>query len=176
MDKDARPDRHRAALALQQLFVGNAAEIRLAALPIALAMPDIDLLIAAGDNRQGLSPFALKPLALTHGVNVIATWADRILSGHAFEIDAVLLDGDEAVQFPAYRLWMAPRRGNWLVPPSGNGDAVLLGLEGPRLWQRPPWLDPLDLTLGIARGQAWMQHAVYAGTPFEFPLERNLTR
>lgn len=176
MDPDDRPDRHRAALALQQLFAGSAAAIRLPAIPAALAMPDIDLLIAAGDNRQGLSPFALKPLALAHGVNVIATWADGILSGHAFEIDAVLLKGDEAVQVSAYRLWMAPRRGNWLVPPDGDGDAVLLGTDGPRRWKRQPWQDRLDLTLGMVRGQAWMQHAVYAGTPFEHPLEQNLTR
>ena len=173
---DRGADRDRAARALQQLFSGTSAACRLPSVPAALAMPDIDLLIAAGDNRQGLSPFALRPLALAHGVNVIATWADGILTGHAFEIDAVLIEGGEAVQFSAYRLWIAPRRGNWLVPPNGDGDAVLLCANGPRRWKRQPWFDKLDLTLGIARGQAAMQRTVYAGTPFEHPLEQNFTR
>ena len=176
MPIDCGSDRNRATLALQQLFDGGSTERWLPSIPAALAMTHLDLLLVAGDNREALSPFALKPLALAHGVNVIATWADGILSGHAFEIDAILLDGDEAVQFSAYRLWIAPRRGNWLVPPKGDGAAALLGVDGPRPWMRQPWLNPLDLHLGIARGQAWMQQQVYGGTPFEHPLEQNLTR
>ena len=173
---DRGRDRDRAARALQQLFGGASAACRLPSIPAALSMPDFDLLLVAGDNREGLSPIALKPLAMAHDVSVIATWADGILTGHFFEIDAVVIEGGEAVQFSAYRLWIAPRRGKWLVPANGNGDAVLLAADGPRRWKRQPWLDKLDLTLGIARGQAWMQHQVYGGTPFEHPLEQNLNR
>lgn len=169
-------DRNRAALALQQLIGGDATERVLPSIPVALAMPHANLIIATGDNREALSPFSLKPLARAHQVHVLATWADGILSGHAFQIDAVLLEEGNAVQFSAYRLWMMPRRGNWLVPPNCNGDAVSLGTAGIRRATRQPWRSELDLTLGIARGQAWMQRAVYGGTPFETPLEQNFIR
>ena len=99
-----------------------------------------------------------------------------MLSGHAFEIDAVLVGGGNAVHHPSLRLWTAPGRGTFLVSPDGSGVAIAIDAAGIRPASRRPCRSNADLTTGIAAGQALLQAHIFGGSPFATPLSRNIGR
>lgn len=144
--------------------------------PPGLMLAHCALAITAGDEGKPLDPFALKPFAAKHGVSVIAIWTDRMLSGHAFEIDAVLHNTGTLDHYMARRLWVQPKRGASLVAPDGAGRAIAIDHKGVRLATRKPYCDKVDLLLGIAAGQALLQSLIFGGSPYATPLSRNLGR
>lgn len=174
MIKEPRSYRERAANALHSLVGGDAKTTYLGTLPVALMMPG--LAITAGDESRALDPWALRPFALKHGVDVVATWTDRVLSGHTFEIDAVLIGGGNAVHYPSLRLWMAPKRGTFLISPDDAGVAIAIDEAGIRPAARLPYRNKADHTVGIAAGQALLQQLVFGGSPYATPLPRNIGR
>ena len=176
MIKHPRSYAERAMVALHGLVRGQGTQRFFAGMPTALILPDCALAITAGDESRALDPFALRPFALDHGVSVIATWTDRMLSGHAFEIDVVLAGGGNAVHHPSLRLWTAPRRGTFLVSPDGSGVAIAIGIAEIRPAHRLPYCGKADLTTGIAAGQALLQARIFGGSPFATPLSRNIGR
>ena len=175
MIKNPYAHRDRAINALASLVGDDGKERFYATLSRTLLLP-CGLAIAAGDESRALDPYALKPFALKEGVSVIATWTDKMLSGHNFEIDVVLNDGDEAVHHQALRLWLAERHGAFLVAPDGDDLSIVIDAAGVRLTGKPPYRDKAERMLGIATGQALLQQRVFAGSPFATPLPRNFGR
>lgn len=122
---------------------------------------DLALAITAGCDSCILDPFALRPFALKHGVNVVATWTDQMLSGHIFEIDAVLITDADAVHYQSLRLWIGPKRDTFLVSPDDADTAIAIDDVGIRLALRLPYRNKADLATGIAAGQALLQTRVF---------------
>lgn len=168
--------RERAINALAALVGDDGQEQHLPRLSRALVLPRQHLAIVAGDERIVLNPYALKVTAIEHGLNIVATWTDKMLSGHQFEIDVVLHEGDGAVHHQALRLWAVEKRGAFLLAPGGNGPVVAIDTRGLTPINRPPFRSKADLTIGIASGQALLQRLTFAGSPFATPLPRNLGR
>lgn len=104
MIKEPRSCRERAINALFHLVGGEARQMFPPHIPTALMLAPCGLAITAGDEGRALDPFALKPFAAKHGVSVIATWTDRMLSGHSFQIDVVLNNAGALDQQQARRL------------------------------------------------------------------------
>ncbi len=152
MIREPRSYRERAINALFRLVGGKAHPVHSSHVPPALMLAHCALAITAGDEDSPLNPFALKPFAAKHGVSVIATWTDRMLSGHAFEIDAILHNTGTLNQYKARRLWVQPKRGAWLVAQDDAGLAIAIDHNGVRLATRKPYRDKVDLLLGIAAG------------------------
>ncbi|RSV19247.1 hypothetical protein [Sphingomonas sp. ABOLG] len=176
MIREARSYRERAINALFHLVGGEAKQIYPPNVPTALMLAHCGLAITAGDEGRPLDPFALKPFAAKHGLSVIATWTDRMLSGHAFEIDAVLHNTGTLDHYKARRLWVQPKRGAWLVAQDDAGPATAIDHKGVRLATHKPYRDKVDLLLGIAAGQALLQSLVFGGSPYARPLPQNLGR
>ena len=152
-------------------LVGGKSVIRMPVrLPIALLKPG--LAITAGDGSYALDPFVLRSFAIEYGVNVVATWADKILSDRAFEIDAVLLDdgNGKVVHYPCLRLWADESRGTFLVDPDDKGIAIIIDVDGIRPAARLPYRNKADLAAGIARGQAFLGPRVFGKHPHQPPL------
>lgn len=166
----------RAMVALHSLVGGAGTQRFFAALPNALMLPGCALAITAGDESRALDPFALRPFALEHGVSVIATWTDRMLSGHAFEIDVVLAGSGDAVHYPSLQLWATSKVGAFLVSPNGREIAIAIDAAGIRPASRLPYRSKADLTTGIAAGQALLHARIFGGSPFATPLPRNIGR
>ncbi len=175
MIRDAHAYRDRAINALASLIGNDGKERYFAAIGRALVLP-CGVVIAGSDQSGALDPYALKPFALKEGVSVIATWTDKVLSGHNFEIDVVLNDGDEAVHHQALRLWIAERHGAFLVAPDSDDLSIVIDAAGVRLAGKPPYRNKAERMLGIATGQALLQQRVFAGSPFATPLPRNIGR
>lgn len=176
MIREPRSYRERAINALFHLVGGEAQPMHPSHVPPALILAHCALAITAGDEGKPLDPFALKPFAAKHGVSVIATWTDRMLSGHALEIDAVLHDTGTLNHNKARRLWVQKKRWAWLVAPDDAGPAIAIDHKGVRLAIRKPYCDKVDLLLGIAAGQALLQSLVFGGSPYATPLPQNLGR
>lgn len=174
MIKEPRSYRERAVNALHSLVGGDARTAYPATLPVALMMPT--LAITAGDEGRALDPWALRPFALKHGVDVVATWTDRMLSGHSFEIDAVLARGGDAVHYPSLRLWTVPKSGTFLVSPDDAAVAIAIDAAGIRPAARLPYRNKADRAVGLAAGQALLQQLVFGGSPYATPLSRNIGR
>lgn len=168
--------RDRAINALAALVGDDGQEQHLPRLPRSLVLPRQHLAIVAGDERIVLNPYALKATAIERGFNIVATWTDKMLSGHQFEIDVVLHKGDGAVHHQALRLWAVEKRGAFLLAPGGDGPVIAIDARGITPTDRPPFRSKADLTIGIASGQALLQRLTFAGSPFATPLPRNLGR
>lgn len=162
--------------ALFHLVGGVSKQVFPPGMPTALMLAHCGLAITAGDEHQPLDPHALKPFAARHGMNVMATWTDRMLSGHAFEIDVVLNAGGTLDHHQALRLWVMPNRGTWLVPPDGEGRMIAVDSTGIRLTPQRPFQSRADLMLGTAAGQALLQSLIYGGSAFATPLPENFGR
>lgn len=168
--------RDRTINALATLVGDDGEEQHLPRLSRALVLPRQRLAITAGDERTVLNPYALKAAATERGLDIVATWTDKMLSGHQFEIDVVLHEGDGAVHHQALRLWAVEKRGAFLLAPSGEGTIVSIDARGLTPIDRPPFRSKADLTIGIASGQALLQRLTFVGSPFATPLPHNLGR
>lgn len=175
MLKNPRSARERAINALASFISDDGVERYFGAVSRALVLPG-NLVITAGDETRAIDPFALRSFALKEGVSVLATWTDRMLSGHAFEIDAVLAGQGDAVHYPSLRLWTAPKRGAFLVSTDDAGVAIAIDAAGISPAPRLPYRNKADRMLGAAAGQALLQQLVFGGTPYATPLSRNLGR
>ena len=142
----------------------------------ALVMAPQRLAITAGDQSHALDPYVLKAFAVEHNVNVVATWTDSMLSGHAFEIDVILTAEGDAVHYPSLQLWLMEKRGTYLVAPSGDGPVISIDTRGITPIGKPPFRNKADRLLGIATGQALLQRLTFRGSPFATPSPRNLDR
>lgn len=176
MIREPRSYRERAINALFQFVGVEAKQMYLPHVPTALMLAHCGLAITAGDEGRPLDPFALEPFAAKHGVSVIATWTDRMLSGHAFEIDVVLNTIGTLDQYTARRIWVQPKRGAWLVAQDDARPVIAIDHAGVRLATRKPYRDKVDLLLGIAVGQALLHSLVFGGSPNATPLPQNLSR
>ena len=168
--------RNRAALALHSLIGGAATGRILSGLPAVIEMPDAQVMIVAGDHERALSPSALKPLATSTGWTVLATWVDPMLSGHRFQIDAVLIIKGEPLVFAERCLLRTKEDATFLVSASGDDPALMIGEGGVHLVPCLPWRDGAERLLGIAAGQALLQQRIYADSPYASPLARNIGR
>ncbi|MBM7406231.1 MULTISPECIES: hypothetical protein [Sphingomonas] len=175
MLKDPRSARERAINALASFIRNDGVERYFGIVSRALVLPG-NLVIVAGDETRAIDPFALRAFALKEGVSVLATWTDKMLSGHTFEIDAVLPGEGDAVHYPALRLWTVPKRGAFLVSADDAGVAIAIDAAGISPAPRLPYRNKADRMLGIASGQALLQQLVFGGTPYATPLPRNLGR
>lgn len=142
----------------------------------ALVLSPQHLAIAAGDESNALDPYALKAFAIEQNLNVVATWTDKMLSGHQFEIDVVLSKDGDAVHYPSLRLWLVEKRGAYLVAPKGDDPVISIDARGLTPVGMSSFRSKADLTVGIATGQALLQHLTFAGSPFATPLPRNFDR
>lgn len=168
--------RDRAAEALRRLVGGAADHFYDARLPTSLAMPKAHVIIAAGDTDGPLDPFDLAAIAQREDRDVLATWVDRTLVGHAFLIDAVITRNGETEQFGAYRLWMRPSRRRTLIPAIGDGPAITIDETGLRLAPARPWRNQIERITGLAQGQAWLHPIIWPSAHDPTAFDRNLDR
>ncbi len=167
--------RNRAANALHTL-VGGAGKQCFLDGHTAIEMADIGLVLLAGDHERPLAPASLAPLATKTGYNVMATWVDPVLSGHRYLIDAVVMTAGVPQVFAEYRLFRTNAETSFLIDGRGDEPAIAIDVGGIRVAPRLPYRDTAGRMLGIAAGQALLQHRIFARTPYATALERNLAR
>ncbi|VVT21887.1 conserved hypothetical protein [Sphingomonas sp. EC-HK361] len=100
-----------------------------------------------------------------------ATYVDPFKSGHRFQFDVVLLRDGGARLLERYRLWLPQIGSLHFVPDRGEGPCIEIGAQGLIETDRPPFGKAWKM-LGIARGQATLQHLIYGGTPFAASNDR----
>lgn len=166
-----RSHHERAINALASLIGHNGQSKYFGIIPRALLLP-CGVAVLAGDESRAVDPFGLRALALKHGVSVLCTWTDKMLSGHNFEIDVVLNEAGQATHYQALRLWLIEHRGAYLIPPEGNAASIRIDAAGVRLAARAPYRNKADCMLGIASGQALLQRLIFGG----MPLAQNIGR
>jgi hypothetical protein len=130
------------------------------------------LIVTAGDHVQPLDFTTLRPLALRHGCDVLATFVDPFRSGHRLLFDIVLHRPAATVHLAEYQLWL--RNGSWpIFYPLREGGAVI-GAVGRRLvrFAKPTPISRQKRLVGITLGTAFMHDCVLGGTPFEHPLDQ----
>lgn len=130
------------------------------------------LIVTAGDGRMPLDFTTLRPLALKHRCDVLATYVEPFRSGHRLLFDLVLHRPKSTVLYPERQLWVAP--GSWpMFYPLRDGGPVI-GAVGRRLFRiaKPLPISPQKLLKGTAMGTAFMHDRVLGGTPFEHPLDQ----
>lgn len=176
MHPNERSFRARAVAALHALVGGEAQPGHHGRyVPTALDLDHARLVIAGGDTEACLDPAALRSIAAQTGRDVLGIWVDPILAGHRYLIDVVLAD-TPVTSLTQYRLWLTITGAAFLIPDAGTGPAVEITQNGLRLATTPPFPDAVARTTGVALGQAYLQQAVFADSPFARPLDRNIAR
>lgn len=126
-------------------------------------VPERKLILAAGDKGYILDFTTLRPLAIEHKCDVVATYCDQWRQGHRFQFDLVLTRVAKTTICEAYRLWMASGGACFFVPGTGDGPVISAMTLRLSVAKRPPFKKAADRLIGITRGQAELHTRIYGG-------------
>ncbi|MGN6277694.1 MAG: hypothetical protein ACTHM8_03100 [Sphingomonas sp.] len=124
-------------------------------------VPERKLMFVAGDMEHILDFTKLRPLAIEHKCDIVATYCDQWREGHRFQFDLVLTRAGKTTIFGAYRLWMASGGACFFVPGNGDGPAISAMTLRLSVGKRPPFKKAADRLIGITRGQAELHTRIY---------------
>lgn len=162
---DLRYTRHRVVAALHRILGGPATPHGTGGHLSGLMLSERKLIAIAGDDRSPLGIDALLPLARKEGVAVLAGYADEYKRGHGFRFDLVTRRSGEFALMTSLQLWLPEAGWPWLLPEHGGGPAVTLTRRRQIVGSRVPYRDEVSRLLGLARGDAELQHLVWPTPP-----------
>lgn len=134
-------------------------------LPVAVKLPDLRLIIAAGDNEQMIDTSSLKAIAAEHRCSVVALAVDPSKGWRRTIFDIAVWDRREVVQHESYRLWMSlpPNEAVFLVPEHQLHGEAFVATGGGIAPRRDPYRSLANRTAGLEVGQDRLDRHIWGG-------------
>ncbi|WNO53169.1 hypothetical protein [Stakelama saccharophila] len=154
--------RHRAILAICKQLGGKAERIQSRlGVPDAVKLIDRRAVVTAGDLDQPLDFHQLRPLALAHRCDVVATYCDKGKAGHRFLFDIVLNRDGKVTIYEEYRLCVTRGGARFFVPEAGDGAVLTALTRRLSAQKRSPFQSKAGRLIAVTNGQAELHKTIY---------------